>query len=394
MDRRLIIAGYLGKWGESDGVVTTYSNLIPHLATADCLFDILCYGPDDAIEKVGNVTIYIHKPRLRTKIDPSRWIDLGLPLSPLYRQVLRTRYSLVQTSAPETLGMLALHVARRNKCPFVGVYHTALGDYVKIRFSRKFGRPVGYVCGHLMAGILHWYYGKADLILAPSHCVAEELRKTYSAPVRVLSRGIDLDRFTPVHRTRTDSHVQALYVGRVAPEKNLQLLTKLFKQLDDVELVVVGDGPYLKEMKRELPRAIYRGRLNGSELTKAYANGDFFVFPSYTDTLGNVVLEALSSGLPTVVTNSLGPQELIEHGKTGFIAANETEFEESVRRLLADGALRRRMSAAARQSVAQRRWADIAEQLLVYHELALGSREVRRPLASATPGHTFATWGL
>lgn len=179
-----------------------------------------------------------------------------------------------------------------------------------------------------------WYYDQMDLIYAPSKSTREELisKGIDAAKVLVYPRGIDINRFSPTYRNGfyrklsvDNNAVKLLYVGRVSQEKNLHLLLEAFKSLvrkkQNVVLTIVGEGPYLEEMKSltaGLP-CIFTGALDGDDLTAAYASSDLFVFPSATDTFGNVVLEALASGLPVIVTDQGGPCENIHDGKTGVI---------------------------------------------------------------------------
>ena len=155
--------------------------------------------------------------------------------------------------------------------------------------------------------------------------------------------------------------MKLLYVGRVSKEKNLQLLGKAFKSLvrshPELKLFIVGDGPYQDEMRRELAGApcIFTGYLAGEELAEVYASCDLFVFPSTTDTFGNVVLEAQASGLPVIVTDAGGPQENVVEGKTGFIIpANEDSLFNTIQMLIAQPQRLQEMGQAARDYVQQR----------------------------------------
>lgn len=366
--RILIAAGYLGNWGETDGVVTTYRNLIPRFEQAGIAADILSYGPSDKIERHGSVTLITHKPRIPVRIDPTRWIDLAIAFSETADLIRQNRYDLVQSSTPDPAGLFALNIARKQQCPMVMIYHTALDHYAQIRYSRKIGAPIGKMMGSIMSQYINWYYNKCDLILAPSRDTMEELRPKFKPEVAVLSRGVNTEKFNPSYRTRTDSRVKALYVGRVAPEKNLPILVDMFKNRSDVDLVVVGDGPYLQEMKAALPKAEFLGKIIGEQLANAYANGDFFVFPSRTDTLGNCVLEAMSSGLPVIVSDAMGPKELVKQGETGFITTSEADFSRAVDLLVTDSERRKRMGNAALASAKLRSWDEIFHQLTGYYD--------------------------
>ena len=191
----------------------------------------------------------------------------------------------------------------------------------------------------------------------------------------VFSRGVDARRFSPEHR-RESSGTTVLYVGRVSVEKNLPLLARIFRRHGDARLQVVGDGPFRRRMGQEAPAANFTGFLTGLELSRAYASADLFAFPSETDTFGNVVLEAMSSGLPVVVTDKMGPRELVDHGSNGFVASNDREFESCLNRLIRDPELRRRMGARSRQMALERTWDAVFGSLFdCYREVVQGYRQ-------------------
>ncbi len=369
--RILIAAGFLGGYGEADGVVTTYNSLLPYFEQSDLEVDFVAYGHENAREHRGNVRIIYHKPRIPAQIDPIRWIDLGFHSSSTARELAREHYDIIQSSTPETLGLWANMEAKRRKIPLLLIYHTALEQYAEIRFTKFAGPVVGKVVGNLMDRWLHWYFEQADLILAPSEYNRKELTDLFKPPIDILARGIDMEKFNRKHRTRTNGKLRGLYVGRVVPEKNLQLLIDIFGKRDDVELMIVGGGLYLDEMKRLMPNALYTGLITGQPLLEAYANADFFVFPSRTDTFGNVVLEGYSSGLPAVVTDAMGPKELVREGVTGFIAKNDKEFADAVERLIQDRELLGRMSAAALEEAKLWTWEAIFNRLYAYYEQLL-----------------------
>ena len=159
-----------------------------------------------------------------------------------------------------------------------------------------------------------------------------------------------------------------LFVGRISKEKNLDTLVTALRSLDKDQTLVrpifVGEGPYLAEMKRLLPDALFTGYLDGEELAAAYASADFFVFPSTTDTFGNVIIEAQASRLPVIVSDMGGPRDLVKHGTDGFVtkAHDGRELAAAIRRLAEDSGLRKRMGSAARGRVEGRDWSDAAEK--------------------------------
>ena len=158
-----------------------------------------------------------------------------------------------------------------------------------------------------------------------------------------------------------------LFVGRISKEKNLDLIVTVASRLKGskvpVRPIFVGDGPYMAEMKKLLPNAIFTGYLDGEDLARAYASADFFVFPSTTDTFGNVILEAQSSGLPVIVSDIGGPRDLVEHGTDGLITKGHdaAELAEAICTLANDSTLRLNMGKAARVRVESRNWTEAFE---------------------------------
>ncbi len=178
-----------------------------------------------------------------------------------------------------------------------------------------------------------WFYNLMEEVMVPSASTQKQLidRGLVADKVRPLPRWVDTEVFTPVKRdpylwTRhgLDGSVRFLYVGRVSREKNLEYLSQAFTAFIDSgmagNLIVVGDGPYRKEMEAELKGypVVFTGFLAGEELCAAYASSDVFIFPSTTDTFGNVVLEAQASGIPVIVSSEGGPKELMQDGITGL----------------------------------------------------------------------------
>jgi len=224
---------------------------------------------------------------------------------------------------------------------------------------------------------MHWFYSQLDVVYVNS----QDYRRSWiergipAEKLKILPRGLDTRLFHPAKRDARfwqlrglrEDEVGMLFVGRISKEKNLDTLVASTRRLAEWKLPVrplfVGDGPYLAEMKRLLPDALFTGYLRGEELANAYASADFFVFPSTTDTFGNVVLEAQASGLPVIVSDVGGPRDLVQHGRDGFItkALDSGELAEAIRRLVEDPKLRERMGLLARGRVETRDWSEAFE---------------------------------
>jgi len=279
--------------------------------------------------------------------------------------------------------LAALAIARILKLPIYGTYHTALPQYAQILTGDT-------SIEELMWKYVIWYYDQMDIIFAPSQSTADELiQKGIAAEkIRLYPRGIDIEVFHPAKRNGImgdkygmDNAIKLLYVGRISKEKNLAVLEAAFRKLVEresgrVSLVVVGDGPYLQEMQAGMAGlpCVFTGYLSGETLASVYASCDLFIFPSTTDTFGNVVLEALASGVPAVVTGSGGPKYLVRGGITGFVAGDEAGFLKCIVALAKSQELRERMGVRARDFALCRYWNRIFDRVYDSYEYCLRSR--------------------
>jgi glycosyltransferase involved in cell wall biosynthesis len=276
-------------------------------------------------------------------------------------------FTHLHAATPGPMGLAALAAARLLKLPLFATYHTAIPQYAE-HLTGDAGL-VDFLWRYLL-----WFYEQADCIFVPSQSTAEELAEKGIRPdkLRVTPRGVDLKHFHPSKRNGyLEAHhnisegLKLLYVGRVSKEKNLPLLARTFKSLSqqspDLKLIVVGEGPYYAEMQQELSgtRAVFTGYLTGEDLAAVYASCDLFLFPSTTDTFGNVVLEAQASGLPVIVSDVGGPQENLIPGETGLVVpATEESLGRAVLELAANPLNLREMGRAARRYVESRAFAD------------------------------------
>lgn len=276
----------------------------------------------------------------------------------------KSRFTHIHSATPGPLGLAALAISKILKLPISATYHTSFPQYA------------GYLMGDnevegLMCRYIFWYYSHMDKIFVPSWNTGKELigRGISTQKIRLFPRGIDTQRFHPSKRSKRFEELFApegqrklLYVGRISREKNLDLLADVFQSLlcsiSDVCLIVVGDGPYKEEMQEKLKGwpVVFTGYLEGDELASAYASCDLFVFPSTTDTFGNVVMEAQASGLPVIVTDAGGPQENLINGETGLVvrAGDPKAFLQGIRTLLLDKRRLHHMGKAARRYMEKR----------------------------------------
>jgi glycosyltransferase involved in cell wall biosynthesis len=224
---------------------------------------------------------------------------------------------------------------------------------------------------------MHWFYSQLDVVYVNSEHYRQRWIERGIAPekLKILPRGIDTTVFTPAKRDpgfweqygKKPEELGLLYVGRISKEKNIDVAVEAFRKLYGeglpVRLLIVGDGPYLRELRQTVPEACFTGYLT-AELATAYASSDIFVFPSTTDTFGNVVLEAKAAGLPCIVSNRGGPCELVEDGADGFItrALDVGDFARVLRLLCEDSDLRTKMGREAKNRVQDRTWSNAFRQ--------------------------------
>jgi glycosyltransferase involved in cell wall biosynthesis len=265
-------------------------------------------------------------------------------------------------------------LGKRLGVPVVASFHTHFVSYFRHYGLGRFERQ-GWA-------LLRRFYNRCDEVYAPTVSIREELGANGIRNVELWSRGVDLCAFTPEHRSEAIRlQVQArterpilLLVSRLVKEKDLADLVAandlLRSRGTPFVLALVGDGPMREELSARLPEAFFAGHRTGPELADWYASADVFVFPSTTETLGNVVLEALASGLPAVVVDRGGPRDLIAHGVNGFVARSNDpdDLARYLRLLLEDQGLRARMAEAARASAASRDWETINGGLIENYE--------------------------
>jgi glycosyltransferase involved in cell wall biosynthesis len=288
------------------------------------------------------------------------------PILQMLDYIQRERFTEIIISTPGPIGLTALLAAKMLNLQTSGIYHTDFPQYVRILTEDSFLESVAW-------SYMHWFYGQLDTVFVNS----EEYRQSWikrgfnPAKLKILPRGLDHELFNPAQRdpqfwtqynANNNGQVRLLYVGRISKEKDLDVLAETYRRLRDeglsIQLILVGHGPYSEDFSKSVPDAVFTGYLKGRDLAKAYASADIFVFPSTTDTFGNVIIEAQASGVPVVVSDSGGPKELVEDHENGLITKshNVDDFTRAVRELIVDPALRQRMGNRARQSVIDRTW--------------------------------------
>ncbi len=281
------------------------------------------------------------------------------PLPEVLEWADRQQFDAIHVHTPGPMGLCGWLVAKMLRIPLLGTYHTDFPGYIHDLTGdhRITAGTVSY---------MKWFYSQTQMTLSRSKDYRAKLREFGFADEKIALTlpGVDNEKFNPQARdaqTWTRLGIQEtfklFYAGRVSVEKNLPFLADAFKRLcenrSDVALVIAGDGPYLPAMKKELAGlpVYFLGVQNDQTLPGLYASSDLFVFPSKTDTLGQVVIEAQASGLPVLVSNHGGPQEVMDDGITGLVLAAEDigVWTTAIDGLLNDTTKRQRMSRTAAQ---------------------------------------------
>lgn len=289
-----------------------------------------------------------------------RGLRFGLPAKARLLKAWRAdRPHIIQVATEGPLGASAIAAARELDIPVVSEFHTNFHAY-----SRHYG--FGWLEG-LVAMHLRRLHNKSAVTLAPTFAVARELTDAGYRTVRVVSRGVDIALFNPQRRSKSlraqwgvsDEQLVVTYVGRLAAEKNLLLVTQAFAAIRELHsnarLLFVGDGPLRTQLQRSDATYIFAGMRREEDLAAHYASADLFLFPSLTETFGNVVLEAMASGLAMAAFDYAAARAHVEPGRGGLLAPfGDTEAFVAAATLLAcDSSALETMGQAARQAMAQ-----------------------------------------
>ncbi len=309
-------------------------------------------------------------------------LRIGVPSLPAAVQTLSNLggggYDAIHVCSPGPAGIAGALLARALGLPLLGSYHTELTAYAQLRSGQQ-------RVADAMAVTVSTFYNACDIVLSPSPAADGALAAIGMPPQRVLrwDRGVDTQRFDPALRERSllPGEINVLYSGRITREKGAELLGDAFllaRARDPrLHLVLAGGGPEEDRLRERLgDAATFLGWLEGSELARAYASADIFLFPSATDTFGQVILEAQASGLPVIALAEGGPLSLIENRLSGLLCeAGASPLAEAVLELAGSPLLREHLARAALRSVRGRTWERTLERLSDGYRRALAGRD-------------------
>ncbi|MQG93648.1 glycosyltransferase family 1 protein [Pseudomonas sp. MN1F] len=320
----------------------------------------------------------------------------------LLRRWRRQRPDVLYIATEGPLGLSALRAARRLGVAVVSGFHTNFPQY-----SGQYGLGL---LARLLTHYLRWFHRRTAATLVPSVSQRLELERRGFERLALMARGVDAGLFNPARRSQSlreswglgTDDIGVLHVGRLAAEKNLTLLQPCLQALQSaypqrrLRLVVVGDGPQRGALQQQMPDAVFCGAQRGEALAEHYASGDLFLFPSLTETFGNVVLEAMASGLAVVAYDEAAAAQHIRHGHSGALAmpGDPCAFIDAACWLLEESETLRRVRLNARQHASRQGWPAIVEQFESHlfnacHTAPAGSQPAGSALAikpgSSTP---------
>lgn len=343
------------------------------------------FATDGSVE-----TLELARGRFSFSLEKDLRFDVGFirHVPAIVRALRLFRPTVIHVTGPSEIGMIGAALAHSMGIPLVASWHTNLHQYA--------GRRVHWLQRWLPAswrpGLGNWveqtalfltaaFYRSARLLFAPNAELCRLLEQATNRPCELMQRGVDTCRFSPHWRERPfDDGIFVLgFVGRLSIEKNVMLLVEIGQQLlargiRNFRFQIIGHGAERETLERELPQADFAGVLRDEALARAYADMDLLVFPSHTDTFGNVVLEALASGVPAVVTDEGGPCSIVEDGVTGFIRKDD-EFTDAIAGVMTDPSAHAAMRLKARSYAMRASWDAVFDKVCAAYRPLLPETE-------------------
>lgn len=379
------VALFAETYTEVNGAANVLRKLTAYAQTHD--YPMLCIygGNETVIEQKGSVTFIQLK---RNKL--SFALDSELRYDPLFwrhkrfigKELKKFQPDVLHVTGPGDVSQIGFWFGHWCNISTVASWHTNAHEYGVRRIAgvlsilpekarNKVEKTLENIC---LSGLTKLLF-IAQIQLAPNEELVEMLKKKTKRPSYLMSRGVDTEFLTPVKRTRKDDVFTLGYVGRLRPEKNIRFLAEVDKELNkrgikDYRFLIVGDGSEEDWLKENLKNAEFTGVLKGEPLAEAYANMDIFVFPSKTDAFGNVVLEAMAAGVPSVVLPDNGPRFLIREKVNGFVAKDDNDFIKIVADFTENHPNLDEMKKAAREIALEYSWDKVFERVYEIYEIA------------------------
>lgn len=292
---------------------------------------------------------------------------------------------LIHVATPFSIGLCGVYLAKKLNIPLVGSYHTNFDRYLQY-----YGMPY---LSKITWKYMHWFHQPCEKLFVPSIDTYQQLKQHGFTNLEIFPRGVDCKLFHPHYDTAAVKSLYSsqgkyllTYVGRLAPEKDLETLLAVAKSIpaelnEKIQWLIIGDGPLREKLETQAPNnVIFTGYLDGKYLAQAYSASDLFVFPSSTETFGNVVLEALASGIPVIGANSGGVKNIIKSGEIGILCTpgNVEEFTKAIIHLINNSPLRKQMGIAGRNYALTQSWNLIFEDLIWQYTKVIDEQNERK----------------
>ena len=378
---------------EVNGAAMTSKRLTGYAHKMEYPFLCIHAGPKTDTWQDENTTY------LSLKRSPASFaLDEDLAYDPLFqshtgkvlRALMKFQPDVVHITGLNDVSIVGAYLAWKLQLPLVGSWHTNIHEFAATRLDNLLNfAPSGirrkvtrFAERNIMYGSIQ-YYRMPKVILAPNQELIDVLHKGTNRSARLMTRGVDTDKFSPERRTVNDGVFRIGSVGRLRAEKNVRMLVELEKKLTEAgksnfEFLIVGEGTEREYLEKNLKNAKFTGFLSGKELSEAYANMDVFVFPSMTDAFGNVAQEANASGVPAIVSDQGGPKFIVSHGKNGFIAKDLSEFTGYTIGLMDDRSSLEKMKTLSRESAMSRSWDSVFESVYAAYAEAIDLAESKK----------------
>jgi phosphatidylinositol alpha 1,6-mannosyltransferase len=379
VSRRPRVAFFPDSFLEVNGVARTSRALVAAAAARDWPLCCVHAGARRRVfaTSASGLRVELDRGRWAFRLDGELRFDLALRRHAAFVEAILDNFQpdVVHITGPNDLGQLGAYLARVRGIPVVASWHTNLHDFAAQRLDRwlagmpaRVRRPLADYARRASLDLVLDHYRMARVSLAPNEELAGFVSRAIGKPVRLMPRGVDTQQFSPDRRTLSDDRFCIGHVGRLSPEKGVRLLVDLERLLLDAgagpfRFLIVGDGCERPWLRRHLRHAEFFGVLTGESLARAYARMDTFVFPSTTDTYGNVVLESFASGVPVIVSDTGGPRFLVSHGVNGFIAADPAACRDGILTLMRDRSRLDAMRRAARDRALAASWDRVFDRV-------------------------------
>lgn len=374
----LRIAYFPDSYLEVNGVAMTSNRLTDYVHKKNFPFTCIYAGKKTEVTQDGSIKF------ISLKRSPLSFaMDEGLKYDPFFQRHVHLVRRELEEFKPDVfhitglndVSIIGAYLSWKMKIPMVGSWHTNLHEYatrrLRMKFSflhfKMFNSFMDFLERKILDGAL-LYYKIPQILLAPNQELMDMLEEGTGRQARIMIRGVDTELFSPKYRTVNDNIIRFGFCGRLRAEKNVRLLADLEDELlkagkKNFKFLIVGEGVERNFLEKNMKTAELTGFLEGKALSEAYANMDIFIFPSETETFGNVVQEANAAGLPCIVTDKGGPKYIVQKGKTGYVATNLNQFVKYSIKLMDDPELLAEMKKNSLEFALSRSWDSVFENV-------------------------------